>query len=598
MYAVYEALSVPEREDPTTGAPRVRGRRVWPRTLSAVTASTTAIVAVVLVFRPHFLVNDDATMAAFANGDYATRDWHLVFIHGIPSRFLVGLYAAVPEIPWYTWLLLACWVVSWAAFIYVGLFGARLASTKILVAGSIIACLPATVLQLTFTSAGIGLAVGGVVLLVAGTQRVGRPRSALVNVAGLLLVASSMIRWHALLAVVAMFLPLLAAMGRRAGFRRALAFAAVVVAFASGLRLVDREIYDRGDWKTFREFNDPRGELHGTSRLEPTARVEDALRQHGWTLNDLQLFSMFMYSDPDVYTADAVRAIRDATSLTSTRDIGEKLLASFWTPYRHLIVGGLGFTTIALVRLRRIRDRVLMAASSLWFLAMLALLAVFARLPSALGTPLLMGALLLATIVPDLHQGRLGIDARACDRTRRLHRSLLPGAVLAVAVALGLHSAMELSERGRTRRERLASEMRALKRADPEGTFVGVGATFSYEYADPLAAATGFRNLRYLELGWPQFSPHYQRRLAELRLHDVYGDIVWKPHTYLVAPPIAKDRLETYYLEHRGWEVRFREVGKLTRSTPIWEALLPTSAETGELITSDPRPPISALPPT
>ena len=81
--------------------------------LTALLINIIAVLICILLFTPTFETNDDSGLIAIASGVRGVRDPHLVHSNYLLGKLLTGLYAAAPELQW--WSLLQ-FVFMFAAF--------------------------------------------------------------------------------------------------------------------------------------------------------------------------------------------------------------------------------------------------------------------------------------------------------------------------------------------------------------------------------------------------------------------------------------------------------------------------------------------------
>lgn len=556
--------------------------RAWlVRAVLCLSAVSVLMISGNLRFASTWGANDDVTMAAFANGDYsggvASR---LIHIHVAVGQVLAFLYSWLPRVPWYALLMRAGWAVAWSAVLFLVFSGpAHGRAIRVVLAVAAIAIgFPGGTLVVTFTSGAFAIGVAGLLLLAAAATRDRLAAGLAAGLGGAALLCSSLIRWDSFLGIVLAFLPVWAAIALRAGLRRSLVVAAVVGVAAFGLHAVDHAVYTHNDeWRTYDEFRLAHKDLIRGNRLAASDDLTAAIRKVGWQPADAGLLKAFVFADPDVYTTDALRTLRDAVPAQRVSELGDVFRIAV-KPYRFFAWTLLAICVVHLVRARRPLTRLWIFGSLVWLSAVLAYLTMYVRFPTRMATPFWASVVIVAAVVPDL--------LRANELRRRPLMEMAPATRLAIAgatlVALfmvasnAIDRADGLSRHSRALHRLYAEDAATLRSIDPDGVFVGSGGTVTTTGTDPGHAGTAFRDLRYIELGWPTFSPHYQRRLANLGVTNLYESLAFDKGFYFVGREPLANALERFLLRHHGWKVDFTEVATLHRNVSVWTATAPS----------------------
>lgn len=532
-------------------------------------------------FDPVWAANDDPTMIAFANGDYAGGvASRLVHMNVAIGQLLAFLYSWLPRVPWYSLMLWGGWIAAWSAALFVAASGsARGRGMRLVLALLAIGIgFPGAALIVTFTSGAFGIGVAGLLLMTLAATRTQRAARLAAGLGGAALVASAMVRWDSFLGIVLAFLPVWVAIAFRAGMRRSLVTAGVVAIAAFGVHQADRIAYTHNDeWRAYDETRVAYKELKRGNRLLPSDALDAAAQSLGWTAIETELLAGFLFADPDVYTIDALETLLDRVPAQRAADLSEVYGIAF-EPYHYFLWTLLGICLAHLIRIRRLMPSIWIVGSLAWFAAVMGYLTMYVRFPSRTAVPFWTTAVLVAAVVPDVLL-TAQVRSRPMSSVAPAARRALTGAIV-VAFLMVVSNAGDridsISVRADALRGRYARDAETLRGVDPNGIFIGMGGSVTTTGTDPRRADTAFGELRYVELGWATFSPHMERRLAQMGITNLYESLVHDEGVYFVASARRAKYLEHFLLKHHGWEVRFREVSPLHGNVSVWTATTPS----------------------
>ena len=518
-------------------------------------AGLTALAAGVL--SPRFLGNDDFLIADMIDGSYSGEPQpHMVFTNVAIGLLLSSLYDAAGSVPWYGIYLYLVYFTGLAVIIYVALaddrpgFGGR----ALALAAYLAVFQMRMGTHIDFTSLALMLGGAGVVLYLC---RAPLPRGhwASAVAAGMMLGAASLIRWHALYAVVLLTLPLLALTVHRIPWRRQALFTATTAAVVLAGSVFQAVYYaGKPGWQAYLDFNSTRGSVHQSPEL---AQIEPAvLAETGWSQNDLDMFQSWFYLDQDVYGIEQLRRITDMLghpmhSLSSAVN-PEQYRSPSWI---------MGFTLTASLFAaawasgsRATRSFAILNVA--WFGAVAAALLLFAKLDTRIAFPILaILALLLLT-------GPVGArPARPPDRQGSRLMGLLAAASCAILV-IGVYSAVAGSTDRRADDDAVDQLLGGLTELDGDGIYVAGGFLGEFGKRSPWHAPM-VPGPRLILLGWSQRSPVHDQWMAELGIDDLYLAIGSREDVYLPLPDLGFGRRYLTYLEeHYGFRGLLR---------PKWE---------------------------
>jgi hypothetical protein len=510
-----------------------------------------------LDFARYFVANDDVAMLEIANGRlFGHPSEHLVFINVALGFLLRELYIVLPSLPWYAILLQLLDVVAVAVIVYLAL--ARSADRRWLV-GAVLLDLVAFQLTfligLTFTSVALLLAGAGCLLFVFAPAAQERPSVITGAIAGSCVGLAVLLRLASAQAILLALAPLLVWAAVRSRPRSRLVAFVSVLALVGGGGLLAERLYLGSDpgWEHYRQYNLARGALHDTDRLVLDHQLRPVLARIGWSANDLQAFKDWLFADEHVYSLPKLRAIDHATSLDIDQPLTTLLRTRLWDPYQ---VDWLALALVAAISLvlASVRRRWLMLATTATFLGVLAYLAVFVRLPTRVGAPLLC-VLAVALVLLAATDARERVDPQ-----RWQLGPLVLCCVLAVFAVASLRDAARTDPQVAPSQVRLTSLYDQMYGIDPSGTYIAAGATLPYQDLPLFTESRDLPPADVILLGWDTNSPDFQAKLTRARIPNIYAAVAGGGHVYLVTNPVNFTRgvFESFVAQHYGWHGRLR----------------------------------------
>jgi hypothetical protein len=349
----------------------------------------TAIYAAVvfLILTPTFESNDDTAMMFIADGTfYGEPQPHLVFQHPIVGVALSTLYRWTASVNWYAVWLYSLQAAALAVLLYLILSDRR---TRLLTRLVPLIGFGATFtlwmwVNVQFTAVAITVGAAGV-LLFSSTARSARFPAAVPAAAGLLVALAALVRWRSFQAVVLLAVPLLAAGARRISWRSHAWFASTIAAvlLAGG---VFQAVYYAGDdaWHDYFEFNSVRGAIHSTERVGAAGDPE-VLAALGWSRADYDMFRSWFYLDEERYSTETLELLVDEVGTPLRHPTAVLDLAEGLDRFVRLVVLG-GLLAAAWVTSDR---RLVIAATTGWFITVATIITVVARLPDRVAVPTL-----------------------------------------------------------------------------------------------------------------------------------------------------------------------------------------------------------------
>jgi hypothetical protein len=543
-------------------APRLRRHHRLSVVGMSIGVSLLSIGLIAAVFQPILAGTDDAAIAAMASGDYTGHpNPHLVFVNSIIGWALVYAYRLIPHAPWYTLMLYALQVVTWAIVVLALLHRRVPTAVRVLTVAIAVWLLPYMALGPGFTATSIVGATAGIVLFAMAAGR--RDSLGIVGAmgAGLLVGIASLVRLNGSRGVLLAFIPVGVAVAVRAGWRRSLAAGAALLFVMGAGVLANRATYSTNDgWADYMHLNAARGTLHSTPRLLPYPGLKKTLAKIGWSRNDYTVFANWVYADPHQYTTKDIEQLASAAPhaqwrLTSNDEINGVI---DW-PYTLLFAAAAGLAVLTFVLARRRAALALTAVAGVWFFGVLVYTELYYRLPERVLVPMLGSAALLTALLPSFLEARTPMEPRrdaTADRWRRV--SLIGAIVVAIVFGLvGLNHARVLADRAQTSVSLGNERIAGLQKFDPQGVYViAPSDILSTELHDPLAAHGLFEN-KIIGLGWMNQSPAFMNRLKQLGISDFYDSIRTGQHVYVIGDAPRLTTFTRYYADHDKLNVKF-----------------------------------------
>jgi hypothetical protein len=559
----------------------VRFVSAWIRRHPIVSAAVIALawmLTLVIVLEPRFATNDDPAMMDMARGAFSYPSARLVFINVLVGGVMRVGYSAVPELAWYALVLYALQYLAVATLVYSLLTHEWMRPrTGVLLGLAVIAVFHVQMLVLLqFTSTAMLLGVAGAVLFSRrAALAAGSPLRA--AVAGGVFGAASLVRFNAMLGVLALTVPFLVVAATRIGRDRTLAFAGAAVSVVLAGMALQAWAYDVDpDWETYRRFNALRGELHDGGRLVLDDALEAGLGRIGWSENDLHMFRAWFFTDESVYTTAALEELIDASEHRASRLIGlatAQSLVSSTEPWavpwrRHSRELGLAVALgVAALLTVRGASRLVIASGLSWGLTLLAALVAAGRLPGRVSMPLIMAMALLVLL-----------EWQAATPPRSL-AGLVVIALLTVLFASAAYSvtdeAIARSRQHAIQTAQLTVLYERLHAFDPDGVFVSWVGGLPQHWMDPLSDPGALAPVRRVGLGWPTHSPHHRRQLERYGIGDLPHAIAEEGHVYLLTRRFDVVGLfERYVYEHHGLEGCLRPVFRPGSGIVVWDRVV------------------------
>ena len=519
-------------------------------------ASATILVAIAVSTGTWYETTDDAIMNAFSAGRLLTShpDEHLVFTSILIGFPLKLAYTLAPGINWYGLYLVVTLAVTTAALLWVfsDLSGSWLG--RALVLAFLIATVSTAFARLQFTRVAFLAAEAGCLLVWRSLDR-GLPQNkASAVIGGALVLLATWVRAEvALMAALfcgPLFVPIVwtALFGGPSPLRgQAVKVMGTVVA-ACVLSVAIDSAYYRTDqaWGSFVTYQSRRLMFMDGGRVSERTVPDSVLQEVGWSRNDLSMMTNWFGLHPTVY--DLTKQdyiITHAAQPLSMLNTG--LLSDGLKEYKYDKVLWLLFA-VAGTALAIARDRysaLTIIGSTAAISAVLLILLMNWYMPPRVAQP--------------------GISVAAATGLAMVGRRMARGrpgppwwlaavgslAVVALAAA-SVRATWSTSEDAAGTHQNFTEQVRRLQPAPSQLYVIWGGGIQLEQLVTPLGGFNDTSGLQAIQLGWPNRSPHVDRRLREFGLSDLYVDLWRKPNAFLIASQSRCLGLVQFVAAHYG----------------------------------------------
>lgn len=561
-----------------SGGPRVSAsaRDVVLRSLLVVVVTACAVLS---LGTSAFMVNDDATMAALASGDYTGHpSAHLVFMGALLGLILAGLHHLAQPVPWYTYMLIAVQACSISCLVAVA-YGRRSqlrGRGQIAVVVLVAVFLPVVLLRPTFTVTAIIVCVSGLVMLAAAVRSVGHSKL-LVWFGSICVGFGAIVRFDSFVGAVAVFVPFIAVVSARLGWRRSMLAVCIVSSFVIVSSVSDLVLNSSSGWSSYLEFNDTRGQLSGSIDFERAVAhpsepaVAKVLTKIGWDTDDVELLNNWFFYDRGVYSTEHLSAL---VSMTGGAKYNAPLSESALLVFRSqralwILAVVLGIITLAS---RRWRVWILIAIQLSWCVAVFSITAASQRFPDRVSIPIYLALGIILTLGVPLVLN----EPAPAERANRGRRAAWQRPVIVLCVLAGFYlvsdgyAPWQISQANRATITKYHDQLQVLNSIDPAGRYLCLGDFLTTEGTDALTTTSGYRSNKVLCTGWPMFSPSFAQRQSALGFTPTMLDtLATDSHAYLILSPSTVPTFQRLYQRYMSLTVDLDQVGHLANGAVV-----------------------------
>jgi len=489
-------------------------------------------------------VGDDPAMEMLASGYVTGRpSEYLVFINFIPGLALKVLYSYYQFFPWYPSLLALAAMVGISIVTYIVQQQSMGDDRQLWGFILLVSCAATLVMHLQFTSAAFLLGFGGILIFIFRTSKASLVLSLL------LVVSCSLLRYESFVLLAGTF-SLAAICFTQRSLAIKIFYGVTAIVLAVGLKEINLAYYthDPG-WNRYVVYNQARGELHQTPKLNDIPANDSVFKSVGWSANDLKMFDRhWLFQDSHVYSVEKLQFL--ATHLVSSRDIAGCFYA--------LIIPLIRLPEMALFLLVVIGLGV-QNAPSYWkhlsiilgpSLVLFGYLALYARLPDRVVLPTLYAcaALTLIYIQPSIQQAR--------SKIHFFNIALL----VAIIVSLSISTIVSTCKQRALISQQLHRSLDRLKSIQGK-TFVSSIHGIRLENLEPFSNFSLTSGLDVIHLLWSFESPSFDLQLQRHHSHELFSSLAHDPHFFLVVPTDEIERgkdFSAFMLEHYGEAIQMK----------------------------------------
>lgn len=304
---------------------------------AAVILNAVFLILTVIIVRVGFESNDDPTLSAFVDGQMAQSTAYIPYINIVLGAVLKGIYTVLGrDIAWHTFCQYALLYAGFTALSFTlcerldVLRGAAVTTVLLLFFGVDVYCI------INYTKTAAVCTVGGMALLLYAFEREGRHRLALIfgillAVLGFMLRDMEFLPCFALMAVLCLralwnILTAKESAGEKwRSFGKLVLPFALVLVISAALYIVNEWAWSKEPWTMYHEFDKVRVAYSDYGR-PAYAEMPEAYDALGLSEADVQLAYDSDYFDPEVFSAETMRAITEARDALFPRpSIGECL---------------------------------------------------------------------------------------------------------------------------------------------------------------------------------------------------------------------------------------------------------------------------------
>ena len=539
--------SLPSRESED-----VQSVRLLLRSLAATTA---LVVLLSVVFVPSFMTNDDPVMLLIASGRLTNSapDEHLLYINVMAGGGLRWLYERVPSVPWYSLYLYLHLCMAAALTLASCLRWRPSGAVRYLTWILVLSILTRFTMALQFTVVATWLSWASVAWISSVTRGAAtRQETRLVAVLGAVGIGlAGLIRPEAAILGALMAAPLLLWVLVSAGRGRAKLVAVAVAAgvvIVLGFTAANRAYYAASPgWEQFYNINSAKTYFTVSDLIESSQATTRALRDVGWSANDLNMLRNWFFVDQDIFSLDKMNAV---IASASTRGFLKRLALAvdrLGTVRRDALAEIAVALLVVLVLAAPTKVSAWMGGVGIWYIVVALSVAVVLRpMPPRVYAPCLAAIVCSGLLL-----------ASASELASFSRRTLLVVALLLLGPALvGIRSVVGNSSQHAAEIAAFRDDWRAFSDR-PSRLVVAWGGAFPYELVvSPLrenAVDVGTRALAGLGTLTP--TPFTRTRLRDAGIDDLHVALIDDPGVALIANEGVLEILTTFLRDRYQREV-------------------------------------------
>ena len=286
--------------------------------LIALSVNVLIVLVCFFVFFPTFETNDDNGLIAIASGIRGAREAHIVHTNYLVGKLMTALYAALPEIQW--WSILQ-FLLLFISFTLVTLIFIRKDTgiARVLFITAVMSFFAYEgYVRIQYTKTAGIISAAGLMLVFYGLLK-DKPEKRFIIPGMLLAIAGSFYRIQQFACIVAVFAAMViyAIMYYAQNFEKpkkhivtAFAVGVILLLAAGGLRVYDRSQYKDPDWAAYLEFDKYRTEVLDYDVPDYDEYMEE-YNAVGIDSTAYKLMKSWTFQDSEKFTADTFRQIAE-----------------------------------------------------------------------------------------------------------------------------------------------------------------------------------------------------------------------------------------------------------------------------------------------
>lgn len=514
------------------------------------------IVIIILSFgHIAFRANDDTAMMAIASGTIDGRpDEHLVYTNVIIGLLLKNLYTLIPEINWYVGYLLATLTICGVTLLNLILYYFQKNKE---IALSIFALFFLSFFYFfNFTTIAILASFAGFSFLIKTLDQ--KKYHPLRFIASFLLVLSGgLIRLQGMLLVGLLMSPLFFyRIIIQKQYRLMIFLCAFSLIMIATIVIDNHQYTSNPEWNTFRIYNNERGSIHGTPKLNDPDTNIAFWNQIGWKKAGYSLFTSWIFIDNQVFTVGSLKEINKTFkySINTRQDMLSYLTSLLDSSMAEILLTLLILLYSLSISFGMPKQRKIL----LWltigeFIMIPVLVAVLSRMPVYIFQPVLfmldVFALLLVSQAKDTE-----------ERTFLYPNHLVIILSILLLFQLFLIGRVDQENENNQRSyENLVNSTAELLEPGDHPLVIIQASVLPETWVSPFSAAN--LPFRYIPTGWMINSPPYLHVLAEYHISNPILAIYQRKDVYLLGA--GEEKIINYLEEVRNTKVKVMEIHEI-----------------------------------
>ncbi len=509
-------------------------------------------------------VNDDVILQNWLSGQYTGKP-ELMIRGSATPRILFGvivsnLYSLVPQINWFSIVLLGLTLISWYL---IGLISIKTNNLLVLISYAIVTFLHLIwfIPSPTYTASAAILSFSTIVYVAFSIRN--QSFSKLLYVLFLLYAFAYLVRPESFLLGTAaagafLFFALLVTMKEfKTTIRRTYVGLILCLVVIGSDYAYERFFYSQNkDWGTYKKWEIARYKIQANA---PEKIVSSDPSKYGWTQAEVELFKSYNYIDPKNFTVikfekliEESDAFHVNVNLRHVNKTHQKIFDSDvnWEWKRLISITSLFYVIFLLISLPRVRIYILLTTSGYGILYFIMFyIAGFLRQPERVQV----SVIFLATLVSLISYIFTKKDKKLISSSPTI---LLGGLMLILVFSNAFAQSKYLANKIPKWSDSFwYNQTEYLSGFPADSVFVGNASQFRNNWLTPYLVSDIEVEDRILTFGWHNFSPHWIKRAQKLQLnpYNIFESVISDPRVYWVSDLLTMGYI-VQYMKENGFE--------------------------------------------